>query len=55
MGKSKIIYQETVQEFNPWEHFEEEDNFQPTKPKAKKVKKMKKDKPLFDNKRNKRK
>jgi hypothetical protein len=50
MGQSKRIYEET-QEWDAWEHLQDEDNFVPTKPKTKKVRKMKKDKPLFDRKR----
>jgi len=49
MGKNLGQYQ--VEEFDPWEHFEDEDSFQPTKPKLKKVKKMRKDKPFSNKKR----
>jgi hypothetical protein len=38
-------------DFDPWEHLEDEDNFVPSKPKTKKVRKMKMDRPLLDKKR----
>ena len=47
MGKSKRKHLEQ-QEWDAWEHFEEESHFTSMKPK---VKKMKKDKPSFDKKR----
>ena len=51
MEKSKKVYQETVEEFDPWEHFEEEENFTPMKPKKSKVRKMKKERAYNDKKR----
>jgi len=43
---------EELNEFDPWEHlYEEEEEFQPIKPKAKKIKKMKKERPFSDKKR----
>ena len=50
MAQSKKVYQES-QEFDPWSYFEEEDNFEPIKPKAKKVKKMKREKTFSERKR----